>query len=171
MKRVLLFGTVIMVALVMSPMASWAGPPPDVDAMIRGGLTDNYKGENVLTPGSPISQQTARARTRIGRSANFQIKAENNDDLSDTFSVDGCGSSPGFKVTYKEGGVNFTDEVKDGSHTQFIPAMDFNDDLRLKIEVKDSADVGDIKKCKVVFESDNDSDEDTVRAKLKVKAG
>ena len=173
MKRLALSSLVFLVWLLpaVSVQAGFVLEGPD--AMIKGGLTPDYVGDDDLTPPVSISMQTARARTRVGGMTEFRIKYDNEDIVgSDNYTIDGCGSSRKFKVTYESGGDNVTQKVANGNFdTVKVGAGLSKEDFYMVVKVKDAASVGDIKKCRVHFDSVNGDDEDSVRAKVKVKAG
>ncbi|MEX0832284.1 MAG: hypothetical protein WD276_00185 [Actinomycetota bacterium] len=167
MKRVAIVAMGIVTALALSPVASQGGAFEGPDAEIRGGLTDNYKGDGIQNASGDM--QVARGRTRIGRKAIFQIKVTNLDVDQDDYDVSACNSNSNFKITYKADGQSFGDEDFD---LDDLAGGNSNDDLRLHIKVKDSAEVGDVKKCKTLFESVNNPGRvDAVKARDKVKAG
>ena len=171
MRRFAFLTAVAVAAMLVVPSPA-SGGAAGIDAAILGGLTDNYRGEGVFTPPQPISEQTARARTRIGRMAEFEIKYENIDGGPDFYIVQGCRGNNKFAVQYRSNNNNVTSEVVDGDYeTPLVADGDDREDFEVKVKVKDNADVGDIKKCKVTFESDFWGSTDSVRGKVKVKAG
>ena len=117
-------------------------------------------------------QQVAAKKLKPGQSAKFELTPGNDAQLrSDRFLVEGPGSKGKFKVSYKQGGTNVTEDVTGDGH-ETTPA--FAGDVALPIDVKvkalKTARKGKRLELPITLTSINfSSRSDTVRAEVTVR--
>jgi hypothetical protein len=114
------------------------------------------------------ANQTREWTAKQGRTRTFVAGVANDGPYEETAEVDGCASTKGFKVTYRDPGGDITDEVVAGTYQKdLLPGAGLG--VNIDIKAKQSAKVGKTKSCKLGGEIDGTRD--VARAQLKVKEG
>jgi hypothetical protein len=140
------------------------------DAQVKRGSDKSYLGLGVFN--TTGSQQTRSTSERVGQSATFDLKLVNAVLRSDTLSLTGCASSPGFTVRYLRGSTDVTAEVTAGTYTTGTLAPAASQKLKLTIAVSPTASVGTTDTCQLTASSvTQPKRKDLVKAKVKVAAG
>lgn len=111
------------------------------DAQVRRFGTEGYRGGNVYnTTGTGQSRTVASPR---GTTVTFQIKAQNDGNLTEAFQVKGpAGNTSAYRVRYYAGTTEITDQVVAG--TYFTPALapGASHVVTAKVKVKPGAPAG-----------------------------
>ena len=116
------------------------------------------------------SEQTREWTAKPKKKRSFRITLQNDAEAQDSFAVDGCAKSKGFKVKYSAGGQSVTDEVTSGKYSTAPVDPGASTTLQLQIKVSKKAKKGKKKKCLVTAASkDEPTERDAVKAVLKVK--
>ena len=111
--------------------------------------------------------QTFKLKAKPGESEEYALRFDNIGENPESYRLKGCGSSKGFKVTYKDSGGDETDAVTSGDYeTDVIGTEAAPHELRLKIKAKESAQKGKTKTCKISQRSELFVD--VLKAKLEV---
>ncbi|MDQ3955548.1 MAG: hypothetical protein M3285_08370 [Actinomycetota bacterium] len=141
------------------------------DAQISLRASSGYAGNDIYN--STGASQTKSAEVRRGNKKTFFVRAHNDGDERDSFRVDGCRSSNGFKVTYLKGMTGttaVTRAVVDGTYKLSKVAAGKSTALRAVIEVTSNATVGSIKTCAISITSANRTIlKDVVKAKVEAR--
>ena len=132
------------------------------------------RGSDASLTGGGIYNTTAQGQTRKwsakrGQRRHFDVVIENEGTIPGSFTVKGCGSSKGLKVTYDDNGDNVTADIVAGDYETSEVADGADTGFGLDIKVKKKAKVGKTKSCKITTEGDGGTD--AVKAQLKVKRG
>ena len=136
------------------------------DALIKGKFRASFKGDDIY---SATAAQQAIALTALrGSTSSFPIRFENDGSHSDSYRLDGCGSSGPFTVRYYRGSTRITRPVANGTYV--LSGMDPNEEVTivLKITIGGHAEVGKVKGCLVSASSIGaPTVRDAVKAKVK----
>jgi hypothetical protein len=114
--------------------------------------------------------QTKGSKARRGQARVFDLKFRNESATSAAIEAKGCGSSRGFKVSYRRGSRNVTARVTSGKFSTGALAPSAARRLTLRVKVKGNAAHGASKSCLVTASaSDHPSRRDAVKGRVKVK--
>ncbi len=151
-----------------------APPPPPTrrpDSLIKNSGESTYLGDNVYNTDG--TGQTKSQSVKAGQSATFNILVQNDGSASDSFTVQGNGSSTGFTVRYytgTSGGSEITSAVTAGTYTLSNLAPGANQVFRAVVTVTRGTASGTAKDTLVTATSVGDnSKRDTVKARVTVK--
>lgn len=140
---------------------------PGVDSLIARSTDPAAIGNDVFN--TTAEQQTRAWSAERGQRRVFRMEFQNDGNDTGQIGVDGCRSSKGFAVKYFLGAVSVTDQVSNGTFVSGDLAPSGGSfEMLMKIKVSRKAKVGKTKECKVLGSSSN---EDAVKAKLKVRRG
>ena len=138
---------------------------PDAQVKSRG---SGFLGDDIYNDGG--GDQTRHRRLRAGHLDTFRLKFQNDtNDCSDSFFIDGDGSSGPFKVRYFSGGMDVTGAVVGGTFETESLSLGESERMTLTIKADDDANKGALKKVLVTATSEGDSGQsDTVGAEVLV---
>lgn len=149
-------------ALLVDPPAP---PAVQLDAELRRSTSATYLGDGVYN--ATGAGQTVATSIRRTQTVTFVVRVRNEATSTDTISVSGPGSTPGFTVRYLVGTTNVTTDVVSGSFEFLDVAPAATRMLKVKVTVAANATVGAVKKVKVTAtSSDRPLERDAVRAKV-----
>jgi hypothetical protein len=139
------------------------------DAQIKGGPADvSYLGDNVYN--TTASGQTKTRQVRPGHTDGFHILVQNDGSRgTDSFFLDGAGSTSLFTVKYFFDGTNITSAVEAGTYSTSPLALADSEGIIMTISAKGSAPYGSTKTFPIVASSEAGGIPDTVAAKIIVK--
>jgi hypothetical protein len=121
------------------------------DAMISKVASSGYAGDDIYN--NTANNQARSADVARGDKQSFDVRAENDGDAIDTFTVDGCASNDSFNVIYLRGSDDVTGAVTDGSYRLKDIGPGAAVTLRAVVKVAGDASSGASKTCAVTIES------------------
>lgn len=137
------------------------------DAMIKLPTDLAYTGDDVYNTSGLGQMRTSKAK--LGGSVSYSYRVQNEGTGSDSFTLSGCGDSPGFTVSYSAGTTDITADVRAGTYSLGPVPVGGAAAISVKIAVDPSATVGTAKSCKIVSTSAADpATMDAAKAKVKV---
>jgi uncharacterized delta-60 repeat protein len=137
------------------------------DAMIKLPKDLAYTGDDVSNTSGLGQMRTSKGK--LGGSVSFSYRVQNEGTGSDSFTLSGCGDSPGFTVSYSEGTTDITAAVRAGTYSLGPVPLGGAAAISVKIAVGPSATVGTAKTCKILATSAADPTAiDAAKAKVKV---
>lgn len=117
--------------------------------------------------------QTKSAKTRSGETATFTVRAQNDAQLqSDALRITGPASNSRFKVTYKQGANNITDDVTGAGFVTATTSPDTEvvPSIKVKVKVKRSTHAGKVRTLPITVASGSFAErDDTVKAVVTAK--
>jgi hypothetical protein len=150
-----------------------APPPPATrqpDNLIKTSSESTFVGDNVYNTDG--AAQTKSQGVKAGRSATFNVMIQNDGSASDSFTVQGNGSSTGFTVKYyagSSGNTDITAAVTAGTYTTATLAPGANQVMRAVVTVARGTASGTVKDCLVTSTSVGDNlKRDAVKARVTV---
>ncbi|MEX0832287.1 MAG: hypothetical protein WD276_00200 [Actinomycetota bacterium] len=160
---------IVTAVLSLSAMMPASAVVFQTDALIDGPNTSDYLGNNVYN--NDGSQQTTNARVAQGKAARFKLRFQNDGSKKDNMVLKGCKGNRKFKVSYIRGldNENDTDSFTSPGGARALVQAGISADYTLVIKVKDAADDGDRKNCKVTATSEDTVTKDAVLATVRVK--
>jgi hypothetical protein len=120
-------------------------PPHQPDGLIKRSTDASYIGDGIYN--TTAAGQTKTSRARRGEAKVFDLKLQNDGDTSDALKAKGCESSTGFRVSYRRGSTDVTQQVTSGAFSTGTLAPGAARRLTLRVKVKGNAAHGAVKSC------------------------
>lgn len=139
------------------------------DGLIKRSSASTFVGDDIYE--STAKSQVVESRTSRRSTASFTIRITNDGSSKDSFMVDGCGSSGGFRVRYAKGSDSITRAVVNGTYKIAGVLPNRGVSISLKITVGRDVLPGMRRSCPVLSVSVHDpAARDAVKAKVTAKS-
>jgi hypothetical protein len=139
------------------------------DAIIKKSSSAAPVGDDIYWTAKNAATQTVPLNVPRGQTRTIEVRIENDGNVTDSFTIEGRGSSPPFTVTYKRGTTVVTSAVVGGTFTTGPLAPGAAITLKMIVKAASNATVGTKKALPVDVDSVSQPDAtDTVKAALKV---
>jgi Tol biopolymer transport system component len=126
------------------------------DALVRRSTAKTSVGDGVYETTATL-QKLPVLKVKRGRSATFRVTVEHDGSAVDRVSVLGCGTTKGFTVGYRVGGVDVTAAVLAGTYALGPADPDASVAIDLTIAVSPTVALGRTKACAVTATSATDA--------------
>src|SRR3954451_16005810 len=93
---------------------TWQSFHPTPDALIRAAGTASFTGDGVYDARG--GGQAVSVTAKSGKQTTFDVKVQNDSPSVDSFTIQGCGSSQGFTVSYLAGTTVITSALVAGTY-------------------------------------------------------